>query len=91
MFDFNFDKINCFFNCKCLDNEKLKLGLLELEKIQETTSPYIYVNMFLGKMIHLTKSKLGFVYKVTQQNSASYKAISVYGLSVNTLFLLIIS
>jgi hypothetical protein len=43
--------------------------------------------MFLGKLINQTKSKSGFIYKTINGNSASYKALAVYGLSVDTVIM----
>jgi len=89
IFTINFENLNCFFNCRsrCNDTKKIEISITELEKMSETTEPYVFINMFLGRIINLTDSINGFIYKTIPGNSAAYKALAVYGIAVNTAVL----
>jgi hypothetical protein len=88
MINFTIDKLNCFFNCsKRVDERVLQIEINELSRLEQTTNEYTFVNMVLGKIMHTTHARTGFLYKAMPGDSTSYKTLAVYGISVNEVLM----
>ncbi len=82
----NLETINCFFRCGdrcCVDATKARYSLVELENLAKTTDQFTFINMFMGRIVALTGSSVGFIYKASTDNTTSYKALASIGISVN--------
>jgi hypothetical protein len=82
----NMETINCIFRCGdkcCVDAKQLQYSLIELENLAKTTDQFTFINMFMGRIVALTNSNVGFIYKAIMTQTTSYKALASFGLSVN--------